>query len=108
MMEVRCYGFDYHSFPAAIIWHGRNIVTDLAARSEPLPDPAMADRAPLIQLPANEAANQAKRAPGMRLTIDELREARLRRAAEVSPWDQFTELLTRDPHPRSGEPPSSG
>lgn len=108
LMEVRCYGFDYHSFPAAIIWHGRNIVTDLAARSEPLPDPAMTGRAPLIQFLADEAANQAKRAPGMRLTIDELREARMRLAVEVGPWDQFTELLTRDHHPRSEEPPSSG
>jgi hypothetical protein len=108
LMEVRCYGFDYHSFPAAVIWHGRNIVTDRAARSEPLPDPAMTGRAPIIQLLAEEAANQAKRVGDMRLTIDELREARLRLAAEVGPWDQFTELLARDPDAGSGEPPSPG
>ncbi len=98
LMEVRCYGFDYHSFPAAFIWHGRNIITDIAARSEPLPDPAMTGRAAVVQLLAEEAAEQAKRAGGMRLTVDELRDARLRLAGEVGPWDKFTELLSRDPH----------
>ena len=108
LMEVRCYGFDYLSFPAAVIWHGRNIVTDLAAKSEPLPDPAMTGRASVIQVLAEEAANQARRAGAMRLTIDELREARMRLAAEVGPWDQFTELLARDRYASSEEPSSSG
>jgi hypothetical protein len=107
LMEARCYGFDYHSFPAAFIWRGRNIITDIAARSEPLPDPAMTGRAPVIQLLADEAAEQAKRAGGMRLTVDELRGARLRLAAEVGPWDKFTELLSRDPHAECDEAPGS-
>lgn len=106
-MEARCYGFDYHSFPAAFIWRGRNIITDIAARSEPLPDPAMTGRAPVIQLLADEAAEQAKRAGGMKLTVDELRGARLRLAAEVGPWDKFTELLSRDPHAECDEAPGS-
>ena len=107
LMELRCYGFDYHSLPAALIWHGRNVVTDLAEGSEPLPDPGTAGRAPVIELLAEEASEQVERAGGMRLTIDELREARLRLTAEVGPWDKFTELLSRGPHSASGEPTSS-
>jgi hypothetical protein len=106
LLEARCYGFDYHSFPAAFIWHGRNIVTDLAARSEPLPDPTMTGRAPAIQLLADEAAEQAQRAGSITLTIDELREVRLKLAAEIGPWDKFTELVSRDPHAGSGQPSS--
>jgi hypothetical protein len=103
LMEMRCYGFDYNSFPAAFIWHGRDIVTDLAIRSEPLPDPAMTGRAPVIQLLAEAAAERAGRAKHMRLTIDELRDARLRHAADVGPWDKFTELLMAAPAEGSGE-----
>lgn len=103
LMEVRCYGFDYHSLPAAFIWHGRDIVTELATRSEPLPDPAMTGRAPVVQLLAEAAARRAGRATHVRLTIDELRDARLRHAEEVGPWDKFTELLAMDPAPGSGE-----
>jgi hypothetical protein len=97
LMEVRCYGFDYHSFPGAFIWHGRDIVMDLAIRSEPLPDPAMTGRGPAIQLLAEAAAKRAEQARRFRLTIDELRDARLLHAAEVGPWDKFTELLAIDP-----------
>jgi hypothetical protein len=107
LMEVRCYGFDYHSLPAAFIWHGRNTVIDLAARSEPLPDPEMTGRAPVIQLLAEAAAKRAEQAEGIRLTIHEIRDARLKHAAEVGPWDKFTELLARDPRAGSGESPSS-
>ena len=103
LMEVRCYGFDYHSFPGAFIWHGRDIVTDLATRSEPLPDPAMTGRAPAIQLLAEAAAKRAGQAKRFRLTIDELRDARFRHAAEVGAWDKFTEMLAIDPAARSGQ-----
>lgn len=107
LMEVRCYGFDYHSLPAALIWHGRNIVIDLAARSEPLPDPEMAGRAPVIQLLAEAAVARAEQAEGIRLTIHEIRDARLKHAGEVGPWDKFTELLVHDPPAGPGELPSS-
>jgi hypothetical protein len=107
LMEIRCYGFDYHSLPAAFIWHGRDIVIDLAARSEPLPDPAMTGRAPVIQLLAEAAAERAKQAEGIRLTVHEIRDARLKHAADVGPWDKFTELLARDPPAGPSEPPSS-
>jgi hypothetical protein len=50
---------------------------------------------------------QAKLAGGMRLTVDELRAARLGLAAEVGPWDKFTELLLRDPHAECDEAPGS-
>ncbi len=103
LMETRCYGFDYHSFPAAFIWHGRDIVTDLATRSEPLPDPAMTGRAPVIQLLAEAAAERAGKPRQVRLTIDELRDVRLRHAEEVGPWDKFTELIATNPGAGSGQ-----
>ena len=95
LMERRCYGFDYQSFPGAFVWHGRDIVIDVAARSEPLPDPEMTGRAPLIQQLSEAAAQQASQLQGLRLTVDELRDARLAHAATVGPWDKFTELVTR-------------
>jgi hypothetical protein len=102
LMERRCYGFDYQSFPGAFIWYGRDIVIDMAARSEPLPDPEMTGRAPLIQLLSDAAAQQAGQLQGVRLTIDELRHARLAHAATVRPWDKFTEMVTRT---GDGSPP---
>jgi hypothetical protein len=112
-MDMRCYGFDYHSFPAALIWHGGSIVAEVAGKSDPLPDPSMTGRAPLIQLLSEHAAKQSDRVAGIRLTVHELREARLKLAQEVGPWDRFTELLSRDSPsesegPASPNPPSSG
>jgi hypothetical protein len=99
LMEMRCYGFDYHSFPATFIWRGRAIVDEVAGKSEPMPDPAMTGRAPLIQLLAEHAAEQAAGSAGVRLTVDELRERRLKLAADIGPWDRFTELISRDAQP---------
>lgn len=107
LMEVRCYGFDYHSFPAAFTWYGRNIVTDLATHSEPFPDPAMTGRSPLIQLLAEAAGERAKQAGGVRLTVHELRDARLAHAADVGPWDKFTELIAQAQRSGSADPPAS-
>ncbi len=95
LMEIRCYGFDYNSIPAALIWHGRQIVRDAAAQAEPLPSPAEPPRAPLIELLADEQRARAEQFAGLRLTVDELRDARLKHAADLGPWDAFTELITR-------------
>jgi hypothetical protein len=106
LMEVRCYGFDYNSVPAALIWHGRQIVQDVAARAEPLPSPTEPPRAPLIELLANEQRARAGQFAGLKLTVDELRETRLKHAAEVGPWDAFTELITR-PTASDSQPPEA-
>jgi len=103
LMEVRCYGFDYNSLPAAAIWHGRTIVLDLAADSQPLPPASTTARAPLIQLLAEAQASRPAQLAGLKLTVDEIREARLKHAAELGPWDKFTELLTRKPDGVSDE-----
>ncbi len=107
LMERRCYGFDYHSFPAAFIWHGRTIVVELAAHAQPLPDAAATGRAPLIQLLSEAATERARESAGVRLTVDELRGARVEHAAKIGPWDKFTELIARGHHSGSAEPPPS-
>jgi hypothetical protein len=104
LMEVRCYGFDYNSIPAALIWHARQIVQDIAAQTEPLPNPTGPPRASMIELLAAEQRARADQFAGLKLTIDELRDARLKHAADVGPWDAFTELITR-PTNLDNQPP---
>jgi hypothetical protein len=106
LMEVRCFGFDYNSLPAALIWHGRQIVRDVAAQAEPLPSATDSPRPSLIELLAKEQRARADESAGLKLTADELREVRLKYAAVVGPWDAFTELITR-PATSSGHPPES-
>lgn len=105
-MEIRCYGFDYNSVPAALIWHGRQIVQDIAAQAEPLPNSVDPPRTSLIELLATEQKARAERLGGLQLTVDELREARLKHAADVGPWDAFTELITRPTAP-DNQPPET-
>jgi hypothetical protein len=102
-MERRCYGFDYESVPASAIWFGREIVRDHAAQANPLPDAARAGRPPLIQL-LNDRVKQSAEAIGdLRLTVHELRDARLRLASDEGPWDAFTQMAERQAQQRDGE-----
>ncbi len=94
-MERRCYGFDYESAPASAIWFGREIVHDHAARANPLPSAARAGSPPLIQLLNDEMKRRAVALGDLRLTVDELREARLRLASDTGAWDTFTAMAER-------------
>lgn len=94
-LEVRCYGFDYFSFPGRTIWQGRQVVVDRAQRGNGLPSPDDEELPPLVDALNDEVrrANEAYR--DVRLTVHELREARLRLAEERGAWDAFTELVLR-------------
>lgn len=94
-MEMRCYGFDYVSFPATAIWRGRERVAGRAAAAEPLPDPDNSGRLPLIQELNEEIGRRNAELGDVRLTVHELREARIAHATEVGPWDHFTRLVLR-------------
>lgn len=96
LMERRCYGFDYESVPASAIWHGRNLVREHAERGTPLPAADSTGQAPLLQRLYAEAKRQSQ-AVCEPMTVDELREVRLRLAAENGPWDTFTGLVQQQP-----------
>jgi hypothetical protein len=94
-MEIRCYGFDYHSEPASVIWFGRPIVFERANQATPMPPIGLAGNKPLIEALHDEARSKLEAFGHVRLTADELREARLRLATERGPWDMFTDLAMR-------------
>jgi hypothetical protein len=94
-LEMRCYGFDYFSFPATLIWRGRQIVQARAAGAEPLPAAPAAGQPPLIEALNADIARRNDELGDLRLTYDELRDARIAHANDVGPWDAFTELVVR-------------
>jgi hypothetical protein len=94
-MQIRCYGFDFSSQPASIIWFGRPIVFERANQGSPLPPPELAGSKPLIEALQDEARRQNEALGHLRLTVHELREARLRLASERGPWDIFTDVAMR-------------
>jgi hypothetical protein len=94
-MEMRCYGFDYESAPASAIWFGRAIMHKHASDADPLPSASRVARPPLIQLLNEEMTRTNEALRDVRLTVHELREERLRLAAEKGPWDAFTEMAVR-------------
>ncbi len=95
VMERRAYGFDYFSTPASAIWHARAIIYEHAADADPLPSAEHTGREPLISLLGAEVRRMNEFVGDAHLTVDELRETRLRLAAEHGPWDAFTELAVR-------------
>ena len=110
-MEIRCYGFDYLSFPATLIWRGRQIVQARGAAAEPLPARRTAGQPPLIEALNAEIARSTAELGRKRLTYHELRDARIAHANAVGAWDAFTELVVRqattehDPSPIGPDDP---
>jgi hypothetical protein len=104
-LEVRCYGFDYFSFPGRTIWHGRKAVMARAEGAEPLPRPDDKELPPLIEALNDGVRRQNEAHRDLRLTVDELREARLRLAEQLGAWDTFTDLVVRQ-QSRSPKPPN--
>jgi hypothetical protein len=105
LLEVRCYGFDYFSFPGRTIWQGRKVVMDRAQRADALPGPEDPELPPLVDT-LNDDIRRANEAHGeLRLTVHELRDARLRLAEDRGAWDAFTDLVLRQ-HGRSQKPPN--
>ncbi len=104
VMERRCYGFDYKSVPASAIWFGREIMRDHAAQANPLPNAAGAGRPPLIELLNDNVKRSAEAIGDLRLTVHELRDARLRLASEKGAWDAFTEMAERQAQQRDNDP----
>jgi len=103
-MERRCYGFDYQSMPATSIWQGRELVRTRAAAAEPVPPPLSRDQPELIAALHAQMQSTAETSAAVRLTVHELRDARLQLARREDPWDAYTELLLR---PESRTSPSS-
>ena len=97
-MEIRCYGFDWLSFPATPIWRGRKIVQARAATADPLPAPEAAGQPPLIEALNADVARRNAELGDVRLTVHELRDARIAHAAHIGPWDAFTKLVDRQAH----------
>lgn len=95
MLEMRCYGFDYVSFPGAMIWRGRQLVSDRAQRTDALPSPDDEELPPLVNTLNDALREQANTLGHVRLTVDELRDARLRLAKDSGAWDAFTDLVLR-------------
>jgi hypothetical protein len=73
-MEIRCYGFDYHSEPAAVIWFGRSIPTCQTRNGEipTLPPTGVAGGRPLIEALHDEARSKAESLGHIALTVGEL------------------------------------
>jgi hypothetical protein len=103
-MERRCYGFDDESAPASAIWFGREIVHSHAAQASPLPSAARAGRPPLVRLLNDDVKQRAEALGDVRLTVHELREARLRLASNKGAWDTFTEMAERQARQEDADP----
>ena len=107
-LEMRCYGFDYVSTPATAIWRGREIVREYGSQAEPLPNASQMGRSPLIEQLYDHLKRQDEARGSLRLTTEELRDARLGLAGETGPWDTFTAMAVRQvvtkQASRTGEP----
>jgi hypothetical protein len=79
-------------------------VYDHAAHANPLPSPERAARPPLIQLLNDEVKRRAEALGDLRLTVHELREARLRLASDNGAWDAFTEMAERQARQEDNDP----
>jgi hypothetical protein len=104
-LEVRCYGFDYFSFPGRTIWQGRQFVADRVRRADELPSADDEEPPPLIEALNEEVRRANEEHRDARLTVHELREARLRLAEDRGAWDAFTRLVLHQ-ESRATKPPS--
>jgi hypothetical protein len=103
-LETRCYGFDYFSFPGRTIWQGRKTLMERTLRAEPLPSPNDQELPQLVEALNDEVRRRNEAHPDLRLTVHELRDARLRLAEDRGAWDMFTELVLRQRTPSQDLP----